>query len=330
MDYIKKISFIVVIISICALVSNTIIYLNYVKQQVVIQDIERHPPTLLSKKINEFDLNYPNINIYVVPFKTYIGRLYLRDSLYEKAIESFHKGRKNNPYLMINENYLADLYKEINLKDSFNYYTSLAFKNMPNHPAHFGRYIEMLGEKKNSYIVDSIFNSLIHKTELMWKIYLSSLTVIEEKSDLAINNFQLARNLFPRNQAIELSIDYNTYGIEKIEKAKTYENVSDALAEKDKFDEALELIDKAILLHPYNKYYEKAATLSYKLKLFNKSLEYLEKIDLGRFYDKGRYHLIKGVSLAKLNDFDQACKELTKSIFNKNNEAIKAKRVFCK
>ena len=327
---IKRYSFVIVIISICSLISNSIVYVNYVKQQVVIKDIERFPPSLSKEKISDFDLTYPNINIYVVPFKTYIGRIYYRDSFYKKAIESYHSARKNNPFLMINENYLADLYKEINVKDSFEYYTKKAFINMPNHPAHFGRYLEIIDKNENTFEIDSIFNTLIHKSQLMWKIYLSSISGIERKSNLAKENFKIALESFPKNQGIELAIDYNVYGIDNVDKAKKYEQVSDALAKENKFSEAYDVIKKAALIHPYNKYHEKLATLAYKLELFQESLDHLKNINTKRFYDQGRYHLIKGVSLAKLDKKKSACEELTKAIFNSSKEAINAKRVFCK
>ena len=330
MDKIKKYSIVFVVLCVFCLISNSVVFVNYIKQQQVVVDIERFPPTLSSDKITEFDLKYPNINIYVVPFKTYLGRLYLRDSMYEKAIEAFHKGRKNNPNLMINENYLADVYKEINVKDSFEYYTSKAFKKMPNHPAHFGRYLEMLDEKGNSYKIDSIFNSLSYKSETMWKIYLSAISPTKTKSELAHENFKTARKRFPKDIGIGLAIDYNLYGYDDVEKAKKFEQVSDAFSDKGDFQQALIALQKATPLHPYNKYYEKLATLSYKLKNFKSTVSYLDSIDKTVFFDEGRYYLVKGISLIQLNDKESGCEHLTQSIFKGNKEALKAKNVFCR
>ena len=98
----KLVTAIVVLGSFATLISNTVIFRAYVIQNQSVLDQNNIIPEMTIEEAVKNDLNYPNINIYTVPFKTHLGRVYLRDSLYEKAINNFHIARKANPYLLIN------------------------------------------------------------------------------------------------------------------------------------------------------------------------------------------------------------------------------------
>ena len=148
----------ILLFSIACIISNAIVFRNMRAQQTVIQDFGNSVPVIKLERALEFDFTYPNINAYTVPFKTYIGKVLLRDSLYEEAISYFHEARKYNPFLKINENYLAEVYDILQVKDSFKFYSSLTFKEMPNNPIHFGRYIKSIGPHNDTYLIDSLFN----------------------------------------------------------------------------------------------------------------------------------------------------------------------------
>ena len=51
-----------------------------------------------------------------------------------KAIEHFHIARKENPYLMANESFLADVYRNLKMDDSVKFYSIKSFYKMPNNP----------------------------------------------------------------------------------------------------------------------------------------------------------------------------------------------------
>ena len=139
-----------VLFSFLGLVSNSVVFRSYIYQQKTVKDMNYAQPRLSLDEAKKLDLSYPNINIYVVPFKTHLGRVYLRDSMYKEAIASFHSARKINPYLLINENYLAETYLSINELDSFKFYARKIFNKAPNHPSHFGFYIKSLDSLQNS------------------------------------------------------------------------------------------------------------------------------------------------------------------------------------
>ena len=152
-----------VLFSFLGLVSNSVVFRSYIYQQKTVKDMNYPQPRLSLDEAKKLDLSYPNINIYVVPFKTHLGRVYLRDSMYKDAIASFHRARKINPYLLINENYLAETYLSINEIDSFKFYARKIFNKAPNHPSHFAFYIKSLDSLQNSKKIDSAFNTISAK-----------------------------------------------------------------------------------------------------------------------------------------------------------------------
>lgn len=320
------------IVSLCfgTLASNYIVFKNLRVQQIVVKDNAKMIPQLSIEEALKYDFNYPNINAYTVPFKTYIGRVYLRDSNYTQAISYLHQGRKNNPNLMMSENYLAEIYDILEVKDSFNYYSSLIYKNIPNNFFHFSKYIKSLGPQNSTEKIDSLFNLQLYKSKLLWKVYLASIVNIDSKSLKAKENLSRAIKLFPKENEIENLVDVNLFGYDKIEKSEEYVSVSDQLVQKGDFKGAIKVLKEAINLYPNNLYFEKIATSYYQLKDYQNTLNYIDSTNTNKSYPKGRYHLIKGVSLCELGKINEGCSELTQAMIAKNPQATKAKSIYCR
>tara|TARA_B100001093_G_scaffold382257_1_gene367811 strand:- start:207 stop:1088 length:882 start_codon:yes stop_codon:yes gene_type:complete len=276
------------------------------------------------------DLGYPNINIFTVPFKTSLGRVYLRDSMYDDAIKTFHKARLNNPFLLINENYLAETFLTINQKDSFNLYAKKIFKNAPNHPSHFAFYIKSLEEKLTSSKIDSAFNLISYKSQTIWKFYLASIYNVENRLDDSKKNMKIADSLFPKDKEIQYLLDVIKFGQEKIKKSQEFISAADELAKLNDFEGSLKILNEALKLHPNNNdILDKISTLFFKLEQYDSSLMFINRIDINKYNDLGRYNLIKGINLAKLGDRQQGCRFIYEAILKGNKEAIKANRSYC-
>ena len=200
MKFIKEIIILIlIVISISGLFSNSIVFRSYVYQQKTVKDMAYLVPKLSLEESKKLDLNYPNINIYTVPFKTHLGRVYLRDSIYDEAIKAFHEARKANPFLVINENYLAETFLNISEMDSFRFYADKIFKTAPNHPGHFGFYIKSLGSLQNSKKIDSAFAEVNIKSTTLWKIYLAAIYNVDSIAEGGIRNIKIADSLYKRN-----------------------------------------------------------------------------------------------------------------------------------
>lgn len=312
------------------LISNIITFRSYVIQQDSVSDMNNIIPKMTLSEALKNNLTYPNINIYTVPFKTQLGRVYLRDSMYKEAINIFHKARKDNPYLMINEHYLAETYLRINNKDSFDYYSNRIFSKAPNHANHFTAYIKSLGPLKNSIKLDSAFNLINFKSPTIWKIYLGALFNVQDSLKVLNKNIVIADSIFPHNDDIQFTISSIKYGFENVKKSEEIISIADQLAIDGNFEGSIDVLKIATELNPMNfNIYDKLATSYFKLEKYDSSLNYINKINLRKFKDLGRFYLIKGINLVKLNQKEEGCKSIYESIMIGNKEAIKAYRSLC-
>lgn len=321
---------ILVIVSLLTLISNSFVFRAYIIQQRSVVDLNNIIPKMTIEEAIYNDLKYPNINIFTVPFKTSLGRVYLRDSFYNKAIETFHLARKNNPYLLINENYLAQTYLTISKMDSFKFYANKIFKNAPNHPNHFAFYIKSLDSLKNSFKIDSAFSKINKKSSSIWKIYLASIYNVDSLSSTAIKNIEIADSLYQNENEIQYLLDALKFGQDELKKSDDLINVADEFAKNENFKASIKTLKEASGLNPTNNsIYDKIATSYYKLEQYDSSLIFLNKINLNKYKDLGRFHLIKGINLVKTDYKEEGCGEIYKAILLGNKEAIKANKSFC-
>jgi len=320
-----------VVISFLGLLSNTIVFRSYIYQQKTVKDMTYQVPRLSLEESKKLNLNYPNINIYTVPFKTHLGRVYLRDSMYDEAIASFHDARKANPFLVINENYLAETYQNISELDSFKFYAKKIFKTAPNHPGHFAHYIKSLGSLQYSDKIDSAFSEINIKSTTLWKIYLAAIYNVDSIKDKGFRNIRLADSIYKKEKQIQYFIDAIRYGQKNLDKSEELISVSDKLAQINDFESAIVTLKEALNFYPTNNsIFNKLATSYYKVEKYDSSLYYLNKINLEKFEDQGRYYLIEGINLVNLNKKEEGCNAIYKSIILGNKEAIKASNSFCK
>jgi len=321
---------VVVIGSVFCLVSNIIVFRAYVIQQQSVVDMNNIVPKMTIDEAEYNNLNYPNINIFTVPFKTALARVYARDSLYEKAITTFHEARKNNPYLMINENYLAQTYLNLGKKDSFKYYAKKIFKTAPNHSNHFAFYIKSLDSLKSSFKIDSSFNIIKKKSINIWRIYLASIYNTDSLTYTALENIKVADSLYKYDPDIQYLVSVLRYGQDNVKKSEELISVADAFAQNEKHIMSIKYLKDALMFNPSNNItFDKLATSYFKIEQYDSSLFYLNKINLEKYENPGRYHLIKGINLVNLNNKDEGCKEIFEAILLGNKEAIKANRSFC-
>jgi len=321
---------IVIIVSVACLVSNIIVFRAYVIQQQSVVDMNNIVPKMTIDEAEYNDLRYPNINIFTVPFKTALARVYARDSLYEKAITTFHEARKNNPYLMINENYLAQTYLTLGKKDSFKYYAKKIFKTAPNHSNHFAFFIKSLDSLKSSFKIDSSFSIIKKKSINIWRIYLASIYNADSLTNTALENIKIADSLYKFDSDIQYLVSVLRNGQENVKKSEEFISISDAFAKNENFKASIKSLKEALKYNPINNItFDKLATSYFKIEQYDSSLLYLNKINIEKYENLGRYHLIKGINLVNLNNKDEGCKEIFEAVLLGNKEAIKANRSFC-
>ena len=149
-------------------------------------------------------------------------------------------------------------------------------------------------------------------------------------TEQAKKNVKLADSLFPLDKEIQDFLAVLKYGKENFEKFEEYNTVADQLAKDGDFDNSKNILLKALRLNPDNNLiYDKLSTLYYKQKKFDSSMYFLNKIKLNKLVDKGRYYLIRGINMIKLDYKEEGCNEIYEAILLGNKEAIKANKSFC-
>ena len=147
---------------------------------------------------------------------------------------------------------------------------------------------------------------------------------------VAKRNIKIADSIFKKNKEIQYVIDAIRYGGDNIEKSDELISVADAIAKVGDFEGSIKVLKKALELYPTsNSIYDKIATSYFKISMNDSSLKYINKIDLSKYENPGRYFLIKGINLVKLDKKEEGCQALYQSIILGDKEAVKANRSFC-
>lgn len=315
----------------CSLIifSNIKVFISYVEQQKIVADLKQYPPKLSLSEAESFNYNYPTLNVFTLPLKHYLGRVYLREGKYDMAAEQFHKARAENPYLLANENFLTEVYRNLKIDDSVEYYANLTFQKMPNNIMHFENYLLTLSTADSTKIEDA-FEKIIHKREKIWVAYLTKTLQLGYKYETLNKNINIAKEKYPKSPLIRLLVDYHLIGKEKIDNSILLIEEGIKYMEKQKFIEATVFFEEAYNINPQNiDLLENLTSCYYLTKKYKKALEIVEQINEELVNNLGRFYFIKGLTYVENGLIDKGCNLFTQSIKQNYNEAYKAKLKYC-
>ena len=136
-------------------------------------------------EIDTYEMDYPNISETTIPLKTFKGIFYLKAGKINEAIDLFHQGKKENPYMMINDTYLGLAYHKLNQKDSSLYYSKKAFKAEPNNIAHFAHYVVSLAMNSDTLEIKKAYNEIrkIRQEPEVDQVYYLSMANLLDKDE---------------------------------------------------------------------------------------------------------------------------------------------------
>ena len=163
-------------------------------------------------------------------------------------------------------------------------------------------------KENDTVAIDTSFRRIKFKSQDQWKVFLTKVLNVKNKSAYQNKKIMEADSLFFDAPQIKLLVDYNKYGKESVlENITRITEVENNINNKD-FKAALiklrgankNLIDNRIL--------DLFSTAFYNLKMYDSSIHYLNKINTNKFSNLGRYHLIKGLNYLKLDSLDKSCK----------------------
>ena len=287
-------------------------------------------------EIETYEMDYPNISETTIPLNTLKGIYYLKAEKIEEAIELFHKGRKANPYLMINETYLGYSYFKLNQADSALYYSKKAFKYQPNNIAHFAHYIISLSLKKDSLEMKKAYNEIkkFRTDPKIDKIYYISLSNLLDKDDSRQFIDDTAKDLLQSDETDDLTranLYVLEYGLEKVKEADILYLTAKKLFEEKNFLEAAIKYEEAAKINPLElPYFENAANAYMQISKLEKALENINFVIDNSKTPNGKAFYIKALIYIEKGDKFTACKLLTQSAISGFRGATNLSNAYCR
>ena len=330
-------SLIFVLFSVVCVVISIRVYISYIQQKTLLTDLAFNNSSSKVKEIEGFIDRFPNITVTTIPIKALKAKYYKNEQEYDKALELCFESLQYNKYLMMTESTLADIYDEINEKDSFNYYSELAYTKLPNNAQHLLRYIKKIRINDELNKMDSLYQLkkeylLSNKGEDFMLVFLSGLvekdSVSSNKKHIDIAN--LAKQKFKNNTSINKISNLIIYGLNNIRESEKLIDLAVDHINIDDFVIAERYLKNSINLFPENiDAYENLNRIYYEEQDFLKIKENSDFILNNFETDDGVVELLYGISLNELGEKSEGCSFINKSIFKKNKQAYSYKKRYC-
>ena len=289
-------------------------------------------------EVDTWEMDYPNISETTIPLKTLKGIYNLKNGNIEKAIDLFHKGRKANPYLMINESFLGLAFFQLNKKDSSLYYSKKAFKTQPNNVSHFAHYVISLSMHKDSLGIKNAYDE-INKFRKdpdpdIDKIYYLSISNLLDKDDSREFINDASKNLLNSNKIDDLTranLYVLEYGREKVLEADFLYEMGLKSFDNKQYLEAAKLFEKAAKINPLElPYFENAANAYFQNSNLEKALENINFVINNSKTPSGKALYIKALIYIEKGDKLLACKLLRQSAQTGFSGSNNVAMVYCR
>ena len=323
-------NFLLLFIVVITLRVNYKFFNSMIHQSALMYEYNNNEYTIPLYVFDKFDNDFPNITQTTIPIKFLKARyLYKLDSISE-ALNLLHDSRKDNPYLMISEALLANIYLDLKLLDSAKFYSKKAFYNLPDNNVHRDVYFKVLKELKDSTELKNAFNKIKYSMDYdHWLDYL-----LNQYAIVGPNNKDLIEtsNEFDKSQLIQMiEIERFDYVQRLIKLGGTDLTISVELALEaetrfnDKnYEAAAFLYDEARKFDPLEYTHIENAAISYNLSgNTGKAKEYLEQV-IKQFKPKtGKSEFYLALIYIKTGEIENGCIYLNKSNeFGYGGEAI--------
>ena len=321
-----------------SLYSSTRIYNSNTQQFIMLGQFNLNLLNTPLSEVDTWEMDYPNISETTIPLKTLKGIYNLKNGNIEKAIDLFHKGRKANPYLMINESFLGLAFFQLNNKDSSLYYSKKAFKTQPNNVSHFAHYVISLSMHRDSLGIKNAYdeiNKFRKDPDLdIDKIYYLSLSNLLDKDDSREFINDASKNLLNANKIDDLTranLYVLEYGREKVLEADFLYEMGLKSFDNKQYLEAAKLFEKAAKINPLElPYFENAANAYFQNSSLEKALENINFVINNSKTPSGKALYIKALIYIEKGDKLLACKLLRQSAQTGFSGSNNVAMVYCR
>lgn len=280
-----------------------------------------------SELIMEMDDTFYPINSVTVPFKNIKASYLIKDKKFKLAKQYASLGREENPYLMMTENQLAQIYMQRGVLDSAVYYAKIAFDNLPRNLLHATTYQQVLykiedkefAKKEYKRIFDYYMSWGIDKNKItLLENHLKSIIFFSDNETFSEEEKKISKQtlkFFPNNKQFQIFNSIIQNGLSKVGLSNEFGKKANDFFKNKEYDKAIEIWKNAIKVLPNEESYYLNISQSY-LSMNNqiRSLSFLKKIDsLGIRGNTGKYEYLLGLNLFDQKKMKKACETLKKS-----------------
>ena len=267
------------------------------------------------EEVEKMEMDYPNISGTTIPLKTFKAMFYLKNEEYQKAIDLYHQAKRHNPFLKINETYIAYAHFKLNNADSSKYYSKIAFETQPRNMVHYSHYqianslFSDTTEIRNTYLKMKRFSG----DELVDKIYLLAMNGLVDKDQTERILNDVGDKILYESKDDQLVANYYVFkfGKERVIKADRLNKLGDSLFKLGQYEKAAFKFEEATKLNNLEiPYFENAANAFMQISNHTKVFEITNYIIQNFENYSGKVHYIRAVSLIEQNKLKDACQEL--------------------
>lgn len=327
------IRFLILIVLIISSYANYKVFQSFIVQTKVIGDYNSgnlREENLI--RLNNLDINYPNISATAFPLKEIKAMYELRFGDYSSALDMLNNGIKGNPYMRVNESLKAEAFYNLGMRDSSYFYSKIAYENLPGNARHYQQYLTELVFKKDLDEIMKVFTkSKFKNNSQYWINYFASVIKLSDGNNEIDSLARLAIKKFPNNEKIRTISAYIIHGQENVKKSYELFKCGIEHFSNNNFNKASEKFIEAIDLNKMDySFYENAGMSLIKAKRNEEATAYFYKA-INNFDTKdGKSEYGLATALSSLNQKNEACKYFLKSMKRNFKPAFKDYSILCK
>ena len=156
---------ILTIISLVVLVSNFKVFKVNVGQEKILEIVATGNYQIEDKLRNRISSGYPSVSGTAIHFKTILGAHWIINDSIDKGLKLLKESENDNPYLGFNDLLYANLFEEVGMLDSFNYYARRAVNKLPNAPQHYVLLSKIYVMENKIDSLDFVFNKIKNRVD---------------------------------------------------------------------------------------------------------------------------------------------------------------------
>jgi tetratricopeptide (TPR) repeat protein len=324
---------------ILSLYINYSVYDSWVLFEKILTDFNSNKYSELNyRKLLKQDTTFASLSPTAVCIDDLTARYEFLFGQKQKSLEIIDGHKCSNPHWGIRELIKSEIFYNLKVEDSANYYAEKAFKILPNNILHFESYLKVLNRNQEyNKMVELFKNEQIKKTSNHYMLFLANYNA--EEGDLNKGFIDsvaiLSKNLFPQNDKINLYADNQLLKKEALIESIKFSKVGNDFFKNKKYNEAINNYKKATDLNPYLYWcYENMAMSQIILQNYEEAIKSIDPILNSEINlsENGKAYYIKAVALVGLsveNNKEEICKLIKQSLNLKYEKALNLSYKYC-